>query len=405
MLYEINVPPRTPHDEARVLQVEAANWLAALRKALQTMGDPEIPRGKALCDIRQDGTIAVDHPGDGRKFLIRPVRGVTQPALPAVRPEGPSNETTFPYIEAAIQDEIRSRYPAANPMVSNVPVRTPTGQHASRRLRAPGGSTGGHPCLVMDRAEVLRRFEAARSQTAQSTPVPESSGTPNRSPWADPVTGDQPALNLPVVEVETSPGDSLSAVRVDLDSLRQQAALRTPSASTRGAMLASFNWVVGPLQAAIDQASSAQQMAENVLRLALAALPSRTAFVALHIGDARQRIFSSVGEYSAHLQDRSLFAPNGVFRQIIATNVSMALGSDRNSAAELDRMQMDLGIRPNDALLVCMCQGSNPGGTLAILNSLDEGGYSADHLVLLQAVAERLVSPLFHMLRSRTSPV
>lgn len=390
MLYELTIPPAGKRKSPRVLEIEAPNWLVALRRALQELGDPEIPRGKAMCEVRYDGTIVVDHPGDGRQFLIRTSRPKTQRSMPSVPPPVQAPASTLPYIEAAIQEEVLrvdDSAPRAPRSLENEPV-----------LDACKVPTGGHPCVVLDRSEVLRRFEAARKQAGQD--ARKWAGTDTADDLGNDGVPDyaRPVKNMPVVEIDPETNRALSALQVDLDSLRHQAMLRTPAASSRGAVLEAFNWILAPLQAALDHSSSSADMAERVMRLALAALPSRTGIVALWDPSGTQRVHVGVGEFGALLTGRTLNHPEGIFNRVVHEGVSMVLGGGGREPLDIRRFYHDIGFVPNDALMVCICHGRVPHGTLALINSLSGQGYTADHLILVQAMAERLAGPLGRVL-------
>lgn len=71
MLYRIYVPALEPNGVSMTIDVEAANWMLALRLGLDEIGaDRELVR-RAICDIKPDKTIHVMEPVQGRVFVLR----------------------------------------------------------------------------------------------------------------------------------------------------------------------------------------------------------------------------------------------------------------------------------------------------------------------------------------------
>ncbi len=86
MIFRIYVPALEPDGVSMTIDVEATNWMMALRLGLDEIGaDRELVR-RAVCDIKPDKTIHVMEPVQGRVFVLRelpdpdrdPQRAVTE---------------------------------------------------------------------------------------------------------------------------------------------------------------------------------------------------------------------------------------------------------------------------------------------------------------------------------------
>ncbi|MBT9557619.1 MAG: GAF domain-containing protein [Myxococcales bacterium] len=86
MIFRIYVPALEPDGVSMTIDVEATNWMMALRLGLDEIGaDRDLAR-RAVCDIKPDKTIHVMEPVQGRVFVLRelpdldrdPQRAVTE---------------------------------------------------------------------------------------------------------------------------------------------------------------------------------------------------------------------------------------------------------------------------------------------------------------------------------------
>lgn len=71
MIFRIYIPALEPEGVSMTIDVEAQNWMTALRAGLDEIGaDPDIVK-RAICDIKADKTIHVMEPAQGRVFVLR----------------------------------------------------------------------------------------------------------------------------------------------------------------------------------------------------------------------------------------------------------------------------------------------------------------------------------------------
>ena len=131
MLYRIYIPALDPDGVSMTIDVEAHNWMMALRAGLDEIGaDRDIVK-RAICDIKADKTIHVMEPAQGRIFVLREVGG---DGLPAPAPE----DTPPPAV-----------IPAAQP--ADLPAPSPIGTARPHVLAAPN-ITGEVPRWAQDGA-------------------------------------------------------------------------------------------------------------------------------------------------------------------------------------------------------------------------------------------------------------
>ena len=160
MQFEITIPPTEKGDKALVVPVQAANWMSALKEAMKRLGVPAIPSGKALCEIRENGSIVVLNPLDNQRFFIRPMHDEETPPEESASP-APAPHGTLAYLEAALQEQ------------TSPPGRTIS--EIRRRIRPPTR----HPCLVLRRSDIEARLgslggtslQQPRTRTGDSQPA------------------------------------------------------------------------------------------------------------------------------------------------------------------------------------------------------------------------------------------
>lgn len=73
MLYRIFIPALEPTGVSMTIDVEASNWMLALRLGLDEIGADRDLVQRAICDIKPDKTIHVMEPVQGRVFVLREV--------------------------------------------------------------------------------------------------------------------------------------------------------------------------------------------------------------------------------------------------------------------------------------------------------------------------------------------
>ena len=118
MRYRIYIPALDPEGVNMTLDVEADNWMVALRNGLDEIGADRDLVKRATCEIKPDKTIRVVEPEHGRVFVLRELpdppggsTGYTQDALDA---------ETVPFLDKA-------------PAISTAPIEKETSSSSPRR--------------------------------------------------------------------------------------------------------------------------------------------------------------------------------------------------------------------------------------------------------------------------------
>ncbi|MBM4354981.1 MAG: GAF domain-containing protein [Deltaproteobacteria bacterium] len=380
MKFELTIPDAANQAPPTLVRVEATNWMAALQLALERVGSASIPKGKAVCDLREDGTILVRNVTDGREFYIRPLSVQTE-VIEVVSPtpsNGPTVHGTMTYLEAQLQDA------GLRPAVHQTSELTPVGARPVRHVK-----TAGHPCMVFDRAEIEDRLRQQRDLCAASgLPV-----SPGPVPSGDtPVPGqERPVHFIRVVDVPQGKKDTLASLKVDLDALRRASkGTAGPDAGPPRAP-AGFGWLDDPLDSALRRAGTLGEMADRTLRLALAALPSRIALLALADGSPdRLKVVAAIGERAHRLTGR-LLAEDGMLLSLVS-KLGASLVLDNLPSQELctDLLAPLLGATPQNALLAALTSGESTSGALVLADSLTSNRFLPADLAVANYIAGRL---------------
>lgn len=382
MRFELTIPPGKSNGESAILAVEAPNWLTALQKALSRMGEEQIPRGKAVCEIKDDGSILVRNPLDGRQFHIRPSEGTeAPPKQPQPRPPRHTPFGTMTYLEA----ELGARVAAAAPAL---PIVEPS----ARR-------TNPHPCMVFDRKEIQRRVEEEKKALLKARNRRQS------SPAMVAVDSARDVRFIQVVDVEPRPSDTLTSLSVDLDELRQAAAMeRGPDGRKGPGPPKGFEWLEEALEAALHTCRNAEDVAKRSLPLLIAALPSRTAVAFIKAGANSLAPLYTLGHLATSgtsLETRDV--KETPFELPLLSGMSMVLDNSPGGLMPASDLAPWLGYSPDSGLVAAITNGPRTLGVLLLCDALGAPSFSATDLALANYVATRLFPQLEYWLGSSAS--
>ncbi len=378
MRFELTIPPGHSSDESAVLAVDAPNWLNALQSALSRMGEEQIPRGKAVCEIKDDGSILVRNPLDGRQFHIRPVHS-EDIAPPTTIESGSHRRTPFgtmTYLEA----ELGARAAAAAPAIPRMEPSTTT-------RRNP------HPCMVFDRREIERRVEAEQKAIAMARERRDS------SPAMVALDNARDVRFIQVVDVESKQSDTLTSLRVDLDELRQAA--RSKSSDNIGGPRPpqGYEWLQEAMEATLRSCRSAEHVATRSLPLLLAALPSRTAVLYLRGSGDDLTAMHTLG-HTIIDDDSSKTRPvEGTPMELpLLCGMSMVLDNSPGGVMLASHLSPWLGYSPDSGLLAAITNGPRTRGILLLADALGAKRFSASDLALANYVGTTLFPQLEYWL-------
>lgn len=373
MRYELTIPGERPGDSSHLVEVDAPNWLTALREGMQRLGKPVPPAGKLLCEVRQDGVIAVKDQISGDKTYIRPVR-TTVPELPvdpptvSAPPQAQRVMGTMGYLQAQVEERLG---------VAGQPVAQPL---------APAGRTGAHPCLVLPRWEIDKRLEEGLAHQARLGVVP---GAASRSdPHVEILSpGEVESSNVSKISpVDQGPrkAGTVTALRIDVRALKllPKIGAGEPGETAHSPLPDGFEWLAAPLEAALISAPTGVDALERALRLLLAATPSRVAGVAVRgkIGVSDIRVVAVVGMGQTQLLGRNS-TPGGLFSTCIDNGLSVVVGRDTEPFTT-SQLVPDLGFEPPNATIAAVGDYEDSTGVLFVADSLGVAGYRSEDLLV-----------------------
>jgi len=374
--YELTIPSESSLAQNHLVEVDAPNWLSALREGMARLGRPVPAAGKLLCEVRQDGVIAIRDLATGSRAFIRPVKSpVTEiPIDPPTVSAPPRVKGTVGYLQAAV--EARLGYHTEPPSGS--------------AQAAPSVRTGAHPCLVLPRSEIDRRLEdglAAKVYSSRSQALERPV-----EPHVEVVSSVDMESTGPIKESsDEAPKKvgTLTALRIDVQALRKAVeAAQTggrPVDQAMNPLPDGFEWLAHPLEAALSSAPSRSEGLERALRLLLAATPSRVAGIALgeRAGERRLKVVSVVGMHQNQLLGRAAGEVGGLFAACMDHQLAVVVGRDTEPFTT-SHLVPDIGFEPPNATVACI--GPVPEGAswgvLFVADSLGASGYRSEDLLV-----------------------
>jgi hypothetical protein len=385
MKFEMTMPPSEAGGPSAIIEVEAPNWLAALSRALESVGAEQIPKGKAVAEIKSDGSVKVRNASNGQIFIIRnapPPPTPARPPAPAPAPpsaqasppaaEPPLHMATMTYIDAEIVRQNAERVVAGPP---------------ARALETPPVSVRS-PCLIISRSEIERRLKdrGVDLELVDAVRRPPEAPVATSAPTA-PDSG-QAVQMVHVVEVEAPARDTLTTLKVDLDALRMAAEGKASTHARVGKAPEGFEWLEGALGPALAGARNTREVGERTLRLALAAVPS--SFAAFLLRNSRSGVVSAaavLGEDAACLMGRPLLNKGGPIAACVTGCLSIALEAAAVEPYTVAMLSEELGMAVRNALLASLTDGSRSRGVLLLGNSLARAAYNATDLGVAAFIA------------------
>ena len=125
MLYRIYIPALEADGVSMTIDVEASNWMLALRYGLDEIGADRDIIKRAICDIKKDNSIHVMEPEQGRVFVLKKIEAHEQATMPAPVPAPAAKSSSVrdrPFIESMPTPPVRDRAD----VFANAPTVPPT---------------------------------------------------------------------------------------------------------------------------------------------------------------------------------------------------------------------------------------------------------------------------------------
>lgn len=381
MRFEMTIPPVVPGISTIVLRLEAANWMAALRLGLSQIGDEAARNGRLVCEVKEDGSVLARISSTGTTYHIKSVSEMAYGGLvdymPEDRDEGRSGKTML--MERAA---VSSAPTPSAARVEEVGVRP-------KHQLGVSESSGHHPCMVFKRSDIearLRLLGVQQDVKAEAQPAGDAPRT------------EQPVRFIPVVDVQRRSRDQAESIEADLDGLRVAAAERGGRLPDSFRAPSGFEWVEDLLNGVMANSEGFADTANRLLRIALAAVPSRCAALVLKGPGDRLCLGSSVG-IEPQLRSRdALPGRGGLLESLVRYNLSMALDSGSQTPHSIANLQDDLGVSARSAVLAALTSGNATVGVLVLLDSALGPAYTSQDLAVTTYIATRIHGIIRHML-------
>lgn len=385
MRFELTIPDEKGESRIHTLNIEAPNWLAALQRALVDIGAEQIPKGKAVCDVRDDGVIIVRNSITGREFFIRtlPDAHAESQSPPPPTPDHHQPARTVTYLETELEQLNNTKSAAAKLLERRKPPgpQPPLNAVADHFQDNAGIRTQEHPCVVIPRSEVLRRL-AEHQALARDKAVPGTSSDNGL---------DHGVRFMWVVEVPLEKrNDTLASLKVDLDALRRASDLAKVGDSEGTTPPKGFEWIRDPLETLLSGTGSRQEAADRVLRLSLAAVPSRLAVYFEKCPDAPAlKAIAAVGRKleGTLLTKLDLIVPP--FSLLDQCGGSVVL-EQHSSKFPTSLLVPPLDSAPKNALLTAVGSKTGIAGAILLAESLSGETYTPSHLAVATYIAARI---------------
>lgn len=372
MRFELTIPPGQPYEDALVVPVEAPNWLAALSKVLKQTGGTQIAKGKALCEVKGDGTIVVKDTVYEKVFYLRPEPEEgdpkQEPEADAAEPEITATPT-ITYLEADLKEK-----------KLGVP-----------QTMAPNPATPmsvNHPCMVLPKAEIQRRIGERKQAAPPKSAVPAVPATDSKDGAGPAPKADKPVQLIHVVEVETTTADTLTTLKVDLDALREASNSASPHTTENIVPPLGFEWLRQPVDSALAEADTPDVLAERTLRLSMAALPCRlTAFISLNPQTETLSVKCALGELGEQLVGTTYDHSEGLLAACLHNSLSAILEAAGGGPYSVDSLNRELGTDARTAIMASVTDGRQTSGVLLLADPLSGKHFTTTELAVANYLA------------------
>jgi len=167
------------------VEVDATNWMGALRVGRERLGEPATMPAGASCSVDGGGTATVLDPAGRRKLVLTPLGPAANPSSPAPAHEGTSQAAAAPPI--AVSQPVA---PVAAPLSS--PVSGPVQASAP-----PAAAESAQPAKKRKRFETVA-FAPGQLSAAMSAQAPVPVSAPAAPPPAAPAPARAATASAPV---------------------------------------------------------------------------------------------------------------------------------------------------------------------------------------------------------------
>ncbi len=426
MLYRILVPSLKPDDVSMTIDVEADNWMLALRVGLEEIGADRDLVKRAICEINEDNSIHVIEPKENRVFVLREITAAEadRPIVtPKARQAPPERAATPVLVGAAVGSATEPVFATPEPATAARKVTTEIPVWAMD----VAGSAGSAPLrLQPDPSDRIRAVtppvHVLRERIEALTPRVPGSETPT-VPIPGPVTSEvltsAPALaslEFPLHEADleraTTPAPSAGGPKrtishLDLNALhkaqvkRPREVGREPSRELAPDLRASLKAVEPPtddilagvfemmqdIDFAGDTVESSLRFAVDV---ALKFVPSEAAWLLLSDLNRSDLYFAvTVGPKAEEVKQYRLPLGKGIAGFCVVHGVSLSLSDVERDPRFKSEISRSVGYALNSVVCVPVEHDGLVFGALQLMNHTQRAEYTVAELDALAYVAKR----------------
>ena len=391
MRFEVTIPARSRRVKAHRIDVEAENWMVALREGLAELDLPPMVMSRVLCDIQPDGAVVLQDTELDRRIEVRPLNATRPGGVRPTRPrEDKPGTPTLTYLDAQVISELRQRAAAggAKPTPPN-----------SKRFSPPLPFFQIPPEV----SEELRRVYKAPKTTPPPPPTPppleeEGEVRPVSTREHPRFQVKRPVRYLPYVEVKLPPRGRISFMNLDLSDLhkqlgpKQKAAAKVPR-GPEGAPPAGadpdyrIGWVRESVAALGRHAKDLEAFIEGLLQLTIAAIPSRMAWILLATPDGRELTVSgAAGEGARHFLGRRITGDRDLASVCVQGGISIRISDLQKSRHPVSLMPNQDASLERSVLCSPLIHDHYVIGALQLLGSIRDASFHREDLDLLEGL-------------------
>lgn len=417
MIFRIYIPALEADGVSMTIDVEAENWMMALRAGLDEVGaDPDIVK-RAICDIKADKTIHVMEPAQGRVFVLRELNRHPTTPPPAADPYAGRDIPVGEVIAepATPAGRIRARPNTRPASATSLPVSPPAPEppddgplrHITAEVPAWATESTEEVPWVEDAESAADKPSAARRDTApfQNLVVRDAAGVLTSAPDMDAIdySLDEADLEKYFRDPDAPPTRQIS--HLDIDSMVRddpRVMARTPSeeiptelrARLRDAERESEELFAQVFEemAEIDMVAGdeVEEGLSFALELAVKRIPSEAGWLLLADMNRRDLYFATAtGPRAEEVIDYRLPMGKGIAGFCAVNGVSMALSDvERDPRFQLS-ISKSIGYRIDSVACAPVQHEGRVFGAIQIMNHQARAEYTPAELDILNYIARR----------------
>jgi len=372
MRFEVTIPAQSRRVKVHRIEVEAENWMVALREGLTELGLPPLVMSRVLCDIQPDGSVVLQDIELDRRLEVK-LKVATRPrGVRPVQPGEKKSETpTLTYLDAQVVSELRK-------LTEGRERPTPFG----KRLIPP------LPFIQIpeDVSEELKRVYKASEDTRP--PQEDTRQRPRHKVK-------RPVRYLPYVEVAIPPRGRISFMNLDLSDIhdelqrKERRIVAAGPAAEPDATDYRTGWVRESVSSLGRHANDLKAFIEGLLQLTTAAIPSRMAWLLLSTPDGRALTVSgAAGEGARHFLGRRITGDRDLAAVCVQGGISIRISDLQRSSHPVSLMPNQEAPLERSVLCAPLIHDHFVLGAVQLLGSIRDASFTREDLDLLESLCK-----------------